>query len=515
VFGSGDGLVLAGAGPAIYALDLIDTVNLVDWDIEGFDWAQNGNDLYCVQENYSPYIISRTAHDNWALNLVVFTAPPADWLAPNLWPQRVTLHQQRLVFASNNTDPQKTWLSKAGSVHDFTYGTNDDDAFAYTLNSGSQNAINWISSGEMLFEGTLASEWSVSGSGNTTAALTPTNKLAQRRSNKGSTAEKPLNIDTVILFLGGKGRSVYEFGGAGDYYGSYRSSDLSVLAPHLTERNYIVDWTYQQVPYSLVWCVMDNGTMIDLTYQKEHDVVGWHRHETREGDAVLAITSIPGETREDDVWIVVRRSIDGTDYFYVEKFADTFASEESVDGRFLDSFSVYKGAATDTIVHGTGGIDLEHLIGETVSVLADGTVHPEVEVLPDDDGTIVLDDEYSTVVVGFNFISEVRPYLMEAPSNEGSTLGKVQKILEIRINFYRSLGVFYGRYNAEEDTEHVEELAFRVPSDNMGEAVPLYTGTRIIDFPEGYDNTPEYFIRQEQPLPLTIKSVVDVVEVDE
>lgn len=514
VFGSGNGLVLVGAGPAIYALDLIDTVSLVNWDIEGFDWAQNGNDLYCVQENYSPYIISRAAHDSWSLNLVAVTAAPVDWSAPNLWPQRVTLHQQRLVFACNNTDPQKTWLSKAGSVHDFTYGTADDDAFAYTLNSGSQNAINWISSGEMLFKGTIASEWSVSGSGNTTAALTPTNKLAQRRSNKGSTAEKPLNIDTVVLFLGGNGRSVYEFGGAGDYYGSYRASDLSVLAPHLTELNYIVDWTYQQVPHSVVWCVMNDGSMIALTYAKEHEVIGWHRHETREGDAVLAITSIPGETREDDVWAVVRRNIDGTDYFYVEKFADTFTSEAAIDGRFLDSYSVYDDVATDTLTHGVGGIDLEHLIGETVSVLADGTVHPDVVVSATASGTITLDGEYSLVVVGFNFTSEVRPFLSEIPSNDGATLGKRQRITEIRINFYRSLGVFYGRYNAEEDTELLEELAFRVPYDNMGEAVPLFSGVRIIDFPEGYDTSPEYFIRQTQPLPLTIKSVVDVVEVD-
>jgi len=514
VFGGGEGLVLSGGGPAIYALDLIDTVSLTNWDIEGFDWAQNGNDIYCVQENYGPYIISRAAHDSWSLNLVSVTGSPG-WAAPDLWPQRVTLHQQRLVMASTNDKPQQTWLSTAGNLHDFTSGVDPDDSFNYTLNSGSQNAINWISSGEMLFEGTLASEWSVSGSGSTTAAVTPTNKLAQRRSSKGSTAEKPLEIDTVILFLGGQGRSVYEFGGAGDYYGSYRASDLSVLAPHLTEQNYITDWTYQQVPYSIVWCVMDDGTMSALTYEKQHEVIGWHRHETREGDSVLAITAIPGETREDDVWAVVRRNIDGTDYYYVEKFADTFISDEAVDGRFLDSFSVYEGTATDTLVHATGGIDLEHLIGETVSVLADGTVHPDVVVDAADSGTITLDGEYSLVVVGFNFISEVRPYLMEAPSNEGATLGKKQRILEIRINFYRSLGVLYGRYNAEEGTEQVEELAFRVPYDNMGEAVPLFSGVRIIDFPEGVDTTPEYFIRQEQPLPLTIKSVVDVVEVDE
>jgi hypothetical protein len=36
-----------------------------------------------------------------------------------------------------------------------------------------------------------------------------------------------------------------------------------------------------------------------------------------------------------------------------------------------------------------------------------------------------------------------------------------------------------------------------------------------LGFPEGYDRDIRYFVKQKQPLPLTILSVTDVVEVND
>ena len=67
----------------------------------------------------------------------------------------------------------------------------------------------------------------------------------------------------------------------------------------------------------------------------------------------------------------------------------------------------------------------------------------------------------------------------------------------------------------QEDGEYEEEVPFRVPGDLMGVQVPLFTGWASLDFPEGFDRKSEYFIRQKQPLPLTVRSVVDEIEVHE
>ena len=72
--------------------------------------------------------------------------------------------------------------------------------------------------------------------------------------------------------------------------------------------------------------------------------------------------------------------------------------------------------------------------------------------------------------------------------------------------------MYIGRYD-QEDGEHEEEVPFRVPGDLMGNAVPLFSGWYHLAFPEGYDREVEYFIRQKQPLPLTVRGVVDEVEV--
>jgi hypothetical protein len=41
----------------------------------------------------------------------------------------------------------------------------------------------------------------------------------------------------------------------------------------------------------------------------------------------------------------------------------------------------------------------------------------------------------------------------------------------------------------------------------------LFTGWYTYSFPEGFDTGVDYFIRQKQPLPMTVRSVVDEVEV--
>jgi hypothetical protein len=270
----------------------------------------------------------------------------------------------------------------------------------------------------------------------------------------------------------------------------------------MTEKYSITDWTYQQTPDSIIWCVRADGALLGITYQREHKVVGWHRHVTQ-GDFV-AIATIPGDTREDDVWVTVKRTIDGTDKWYVERLYDWFKEDSAEHGRFLDSYATYVGAATDTV---TG---LDHLAGETVGVLADGTVHPPVVV--SGTGSLTLNKEYYNIVVGLPFVSEVQPMLPEVEDREGTSLGRMQRITQVSIDFYKSLGCTIGRID-EEGNEITEDVPFRVPGDLLGNQVPLYTGWYDLDFPEGFGRDSNYFIRQTQPLPMTIRSVVDSVEV--
>ena len=489
-----DGLVTSTG--TVVVLTLLPT-----WDIEGFDWAQSGDEMYIAQSGLAPRIIRRTSHTSWSLVLPTFTSQPADWSIANGWPERVTFHQQRLAFGANTLRRQTIWMTQAGDFTSFAVSSPlvDSDAVTFTLDSGTQNKIQWMTSSKSLHVGTLGNEWTVTG--NNRDALTPSNILAQRQTNSGSEPNKPLLVGITTLFVERHGRTVNEF--VYDYtYDSYKTSDMAILSRHLTEQFSIVDWTYQQTPDSIIWCVREDGTLLGITYQRQHQVVGWHRHDT---DGLFkAITCIPGQTREDDVWVVVRRMLGATVKYYLEKLEDWFISDDAEDGRFLDSHLVYSGAATDTI---TG---LGHLEGLSIGVLADGTVHPAVTVTT---GEITLNRTYSLVVCGLPYTAEVRPNLVDTPAQEaGSALGRTTRATNVAIDFYKSLGGYVGRVDSE-DGEQEEEVLFRVPSDKIGQAVPLFTGWYTLSFPEGFDTSVDYFIRQKQPLPMTIRAVIDEVEV--
>lgn len=473
------------------------------WDIENFDYAQSGDEIYIAQSGLNPHIIRRWGNECWELVSKTFTDQPSEWSDANGWPEVVAFHQQRLVFAATTTLRQTVWTSKAGDFDDFGVGSpvSDSDAITFTLDSGTQNKIVWIISTKSLNIGTIGNEWTVDGSNRT--ALTPTNILAQRQTNLGSEPIKPLVVGVTTLFVERYGRAVNEF--VYDFnVDSYTTSDMAVIAEHFTRDYGIVSWAYQQTPHNIIWAVREDGSLIGITYQRQHDVIGWHLHTTMNGE-IKSVTTIPGSGKEDEVWLIVKRTIDGNDRYYVEKLASFEYPSDAEDSLYLDSYYLYDSIATDTI---TG---LDHLEGETVGVLADGTVHPDRTV---SSGSITLTNEFSKVVVGKNIEAEVRPVVEQINARDGTSVGRVQRITSIDIDFYNTVGAILGRYDAE-DGEEEEEILFRQPFHPTGTSIPLFTGIKHIDFFEGFDRDSEYFIKQSNPLPFTIRSIVDIIEVNE
>ena len=480
------------------------SVQLPDgWDINGFDYAQSADFLYIAQADFPPYLITRYDHTCWTAEEISFTDPPDDW-GPGEelgYPERVTFHQQRLVFACNRKRRQTVWMSKAGDFHDFGVSSplQDDDAITFTLDSGTQNRIQWLLSARTLNIGTLGNEWTVTGGAQ--MAVTPKNILAVAQSELGSEPNKAMMAGQIMLYIQRHGRVLNEF--IYDYNSdSFKSNDVLVLANHLTSDASIIDWTYQQTPQSLLWCVREDGQLIVCTFQFQHKVIGWSRHFTQ--GTVKRITCIPGQaSRADDVWIIVHRLVEGHSRYYLEKLSEWFNDDEAEWGRFLDSYSTYIGPPV-YILQG-----LDYLEGHEVSILADGTVHPRRTVL---NGSITLNDHYSHLVIGLPYMSEVWPISTDINLQDGTAFGRIQRIGYLDVDFYRTVGCIIGR-NSPESGESEERKAFRMPADITGQQVPLFTGIVRYDYQEGYHNEPEYFIRQTQPLPMTVRGVVDIVEV--
>lgn len=270
------------------------------------------------------------------------------------YPGSVAFYEQRLFFAGSTDNPQTLWGSKGGDYTNFTPGVLDDDAVTYTIATDQVNAIRWLSPGKVLAVGTAGGEFKVSASTNE-EALTPTNVRVVRETAFGSANILPQRVGEVVLYTQRAGRKIREFVYQFETDG-YVSPDLTLLAEHITQTG-IVEVEYQQEPDSIVWCVLTDGALAALTYQRDQRVVGWHKHVlggTSAADGtqtvVESVAVIPGST-DDEVWVAVKRYVNGGVVRYVELLKEGLSPTASAEDAFfvdsgltLDSASTISGA---------------------------------------------------------------------------------------------------------------------------------------------------------------------------
>ncbi len=144
---------------------------------------------------------------------------------------------------------------------------------------------------------------------------------------------------------------------------------------------------------------------------------------------------------------------------------------------------------------------LGHLEGKTVSVLGDGSVHADVVVTS---GVVTLTDYYNKVHIGLPYISKLQPMKIVVPTNSGSSTGKKKKISKLTFSFKDTVGCSFG---TTDGAEIIDKVPFRKVTDTPGEAVPLFTGEKQQTFTGGYELSGDIFVKQDQPLPLTLRSI--------
>ena len=515
-------------------------------------------------------------------------------------PSCVTFFEQRLVFAATLSQPQTIFFSKSGDYENMNENRGgtiaDDDAIIYTIASNQVNAIRFMTATRTLIIGTAGGEFAVSGGG-TDVAITPTNILIKKQSNHGAANVDAIPAGNATLFLQRAKRKLRELAYNFDVDG-YVSPDLTILAEHITEGG-LTQISYQQEPNQIIWGVRNDGELVGLTYQREQQVVAWHRHifggkfgeatitvtdfaniandtkivltksdgttttfnsatsatsgkfhtvtsnnqtatnlktlidadsdftatvstnvvtikeTTPEGTGFLTITSgdttrltstdeakticesvatIPTDDSEYQTWVINKRTINGTTRRYVEYIHNyEFDETDDTSFNFLDSQLEYSGSAATTI----SGLD--HLEGQTVAVLADGSTHPNKIV---SSGSITLTRSATKVKVGLAYTSLLQTMRLDAGSQDGTSQGKTKRIFDITIRLYESIGVEVGP-----DLSNMERIPFRSSANPMDQGLGVFTGDKEVEFRGNYETDGFIYVRQTQPLPLTILSL--------
>ena len=421
----------------------------------------------------------------WALSV---------WCEANGYPSAVGYFQQRMLFAGSTQYPQTVWMTKSGSYSDFSVElpSTDEDAITVTIAASQVNPIRHILSLRSLLLMTSTSEWSIA---NSDDAVTAATINMQVQSYRGSSNLAPLTVGNMALVVQSKGRAVRDVGydWSSD---SFNGNDLCVLADHLFTGKRIVDWDFAQSPYSIAWCVRNDGVLLGLTYMREHEVFAWHRHDTQgKFESVCVID----EDNDDRVYFSVCRTINGVTKRYIEYMAprDGVGLEESI---FLDSSLSYDGRSSNTRATELSG--LEHLEGMTVGVLADGSVHSDCVVK---EGKITLKHPSLLVRVGLRYTSEIKTLRLSGP--DGSLFGKKSLIRSVRILCRDSRGLWAGS-----DWEHLFEVKQR-SSESYGEAIALKSGWFELGIASNWTKEAQLCVCQKDPLPATILSIMPEAEV--
>jgi hypothetical protein len=235
--------------------------------------------------------------------------------------------------------PQTEWASKTADYHNFGVSSPlvaSDDAITQRLNARQINAILELVPMDQLISLTSSSSWASPSRG---LAWTPQTIGYDPQSFDGAMFLRAIQTGESLLFATNGATKVRDLSFTQNSE-KFRGDELTVMARHLFDRDHtIVDMDYAKEPHGILWIVRSDGALIGLTYLKEQEVVGWHRHDTQ--GMFERVCVIPEDGR-DVPYFVVRRTVQGATVRYLERMAERDQAMTS-DSFFVDCGLSYDG----------------------------------------------------------------------------------------------------------------------------------------------------------------------------
>lgn len=451
------------------------------------------------------------------------------WSDTTGWPGVGAFFEQRLYTARSSEQPQSFWASETAgftasraifspdspNASDAWDGTvEDDDALDFTLAAENVNTIEWLApNDDTLVIGTAGGEWRPDSEG---AVITPLDITARPQTAIGSAPIEPLRVNNVVLFVQRARRKIREFVYTFDLDG-YQAFDMTRLAEHIT-RGGIVEMVYQQEPDSVVWAVRSDGQLLSMTYRREEDVVGWGRHifggGFNGGQAVVeSVATVPGadgtaagqiqdSTNREEVWVIVKRTINGQTVRYIEVLERPYEDGDAQeDAYYSDSLITYDDVET-TAISG-----LTHLEGETVSIWADGAVQANKTVTS---GQIALDAPASVVQVGLPYRHFAKLLKLPFGAPAGTGVGKIKRLHGVTAVLLNTHQI-----NIGPDMLRLVPVDFRAVDDAMDTAVPLFTGERFAEIEGDWERDARLVVQGSEPAPFTLLALAPEMQTND
>lgn len=430
------------------------------------------------------------------------------WSSFQGYPTSVRLHEGRLWWFG------RRWL--IGSVSD-DFVSFDETVFGSsgpivrTLGSGPVDVINWGLSLERLIIGAEGREISVRSSAFETP-LTPIDTNLKDVSTQGSAAVEAYELDKNGIFVHRNGIKVYELAAGTDLTErkEFATSDLMELVPEIALVG-IARMDIQRQPDTRIHCVLTDGTVVVGVYSAGEKILSWQTVETDGLIEDVVILPAVVNTTEDQVYYLVKRTINSSTVRYLEKWAKETECRGSTTSKNLDSHIVVTNSpASVTVIVGAS------LEAESVVVWADGSPlldsnnDPQTFTVSASPYTITLPIEATNIVVGLAYTGQWK----------SAKLGTALSIIQTLLGSRKKIGqiAFMLAYTSRAGFKFGPAFGDRLddmPGIEQGKpADSLYTAydEEMIPFPGTWADDLRLCLQVKAPMPATVMAVAMEIE---
>jgi hypothetical protein len=384
------------------------------------------------------------------------------WSDRRGWPSAVCLYEGRLWWAGQD----KIYASIVDAFEDFDEEfIGDAGPISRSIGEGPIQTINWLLPLSRLMLGTLSNSASIQAlklAGNNVLSgrsssfdepLTPTNFNLKNSAARAAFVQRS-GQRLMLISL-----DVNE--------GDYKPDDMTTAVPDLCEAG-ITHIAVSYQPDTRIYCRRADGTTALMVMDSAENVVCWVEEETL--GEIEDYSVLPG-TSEDQVYLTVKRTINGATVRYHEKFSMESECHGQPSAYLADAHYRYSGAATTTI---TG---LSHLEGEEVVCWGWNTVTP----FTDEDGNVIgrdfgtftvsggqitgISDAITNACVGLAYTASFKSAKQAFAAAMGTPLNQPKRIdhLGLILADTHAKGVRFGP-----DFDHLDDL----PDDEDGPVDP-------------------------------------------
>lgn len=438
---------------------------------------------------------------------------PSAWSNAKGWPDNVRIHQNRLWWF--RTD--QFWATESDDFYSFeiTPSLNQVPTDASSIPGrilspdGSLVEVQWALTSGVLVLGVRDAEWLLRAP-NSADTVTYANIRAIPDGSEGSALHVPALVDGGAAFIGRGRRRIHYINF--DRLGERLASDeLSAAARHLLKGK-AAALAYQRNPERILWVMCQDGTLVGFTFYPRTDppIVAAHRHPLVNG-FVEDLVTVSAPAGKNDVYLIVRRTINGNDRRYIERLADFFEPVDPEKPDATEAWFVDCGKRLDTggPVTRIGG--LAYLEGEEVAVFADGADRGRVIVKG---GVIELDrpvQQYAFVGLPINWRIKTLP--LEIDTSKGPSKGAMKTVHEVVVDVVESAGGNV-RLSGGDNEMEIDHFPVTLTGDvDYGAPIPLNTGpvsVRIAGEP-GLEAAVE--ISGSSTLPFTLAGIASIIQV--